>query len=54
MKKGVQLLVRRLKKEFQEENEDLYSKEDYKKAERGYVKLCLNKSSFMCLQGLIS
>ena len=53
MKKGVQLLVKRLKKEFQEENEAFYSEDDYREAERKFVKLCLKKSSSMCLQGLI-
>ena len=54
MKKGVQLLVKRLKKEFQEENEAFYSEDDYREAERRYIKFCLKKSSSMCLQGLIS
>ena len=53
MKKGVQLLVKRLKKEFQEENEGFYSEDDYREAERRYIKFCLKKSSSMCLQGLL-
>ena len=53
MKKGVQLLVKRLKKEFHEENEGFYSEHDYREAERRYIKFCLKKSSSMCLQGLL-
>ena len=53
MEKGVQLLVKLLKKEFYEENEGFYSENDYKKAERRYIKFCLKKSSSMCLQGLL-
>jgi hypothetical protein len=53
MQKGVPLLVKRLKKEFQEENEAFYSENDYREAERKFIKLCLRKNSSMCLQGLI-
>jgi len=54
METGMQLLVRHLKKQFKEENEALYSRHDYREAERRYIKFCLKKSSSMCLQGLIS
>jgi hypothetical protein len=49
MKKGVQLPVKHLKKEFHEENEGFYSEDDYREAERLYIKFC----SSMRLQGLI-
>jgi hypothetical protein len=41
MHKGIHLLIKRYRKEFREENEDLYSEEDYKEAERRYIKLRL-------------
>ena len=41
MKKGLCLLIERLRNKFREENEDLYSEEDYRVAERRYIKLCL-------------
>ena len=53
MREGVQLLVKHLKKDFHEENEGYYSEDDYREAERRYIKFCLKKSSAMCLHGLI-
>jgi hypothetical protein len=39
---GIRLLVKRCRDEFQRpENLDYYSKEDYKEAERKFVKICL-------------
>ena len=45
MQKGIQLLIKMLRREFSKENEDLYSEEDYRKAEKRYLKLRLNGNS---------
>ena len=43
---GVKLLKERYRKKFRiPENMDYYSKEDLKKAEKKYVKLCLIKGN---------
>ena len=40
---GIRLLVEKCRLRFQlPENKEHYTKEDYKEAERRYVKLCLN------------
>ena len=49
MYKGIKLLIKRCREQFREENEDFYSKEDLKKAERKYVIFCL-KGDFNNLQ----
>lgn len=43
---GVELLVEKWRREFrQPENTDYYSEEDYKEAERKFVKFCLSGNS---------
>ena len=41
MQRGIELILKRYREEFCEENEELYCEEDYKEAERKYIKLCL-------------
>ena len=42
MNKGIQLLVEKYREEFRIGNEGYYSKEDYQKAKRRYMKFRLN------------
>ena len=40
--KGIKLLVQKCRKEFRRiENKDFYTDQDYKAAERKFVKICL-------------
>ncbi len=40
---GIELLVEKCREEFRcPENTDFYEEDDYKEAERKYVKFCLN------------
>jgi len=41
MNRGLELLIKKLKDAFGEENRDLYSDEDFKEAERKFIKFCL-------------
>lgn len=41
MNQGMELLIKKCREEFCEENRNFYSDEDYKEAERKFVKLCL-------------
>jgi hypothetical protein len=43
---GIELLVEKYRNEFRRsENTNYYSQDDYKEAERKFVKLCLNGNS---------
>jgi hypothetical protein len=43
---GIELLVEKYRKDFWlPENTDYYQENDYKEAERKYIKLCLNGTS---------
>jgi len=38
MKKGIQLLIKIYRIKFRKENKDFYSEDDYREAERKYIK----------------
>ncbi|MGD9369179.1 MAG: hypothetical protein PVH87_25960 [Desulfobacteraceae bacterium] len=44
---GIELLVEKCRNEFRRpENTDYYTEDDYKEAERKFVKFCLNGNSY--------
>jgi hypothetical protein len=45
MTRGIQLLIKKRREEFCEENKNFYSEEDYKEAERKFIKFCLTGAS---------
>lgn len=45
MNRGLRLLIKRYRDEFYEENKEFYSEEDYKEAERKFIKFCLTEAS---------
>lgn len=45
MNQGLQLLIKKHRELFWEENRNFYSDEDYKEAERKFIKFCLTGAS---------
>lgn len=42
METGIRLLIKKIRDDFRQENKQLYSEEDYREAEKKYIKLNLN------------
>ena len=45
MNLGIELLIKKCREEFSEENRNFYSDKDYREAERKFIKFCLTGAS---------